>query len=426
MSLVNNAATWARRAARTEALRTTAVGNALTMGLGFVTGILTARGLSTSGRGVLFGVTLSGLIVSWLAMLGADEAIVFAAQGDRRGAERVRRDLVAAMRAQAIIALVVLSALVVNITRHSAMSTRLICLASVWVTLPSNIYSMVGAGVLRAGQDYRRWNVSRVLTPLVYAAITAVLFATGRLTSGTGVAALACGSAATALVIRSWLRGTPDGDEPVGPVGSIPALRRYGAQVTLFGAPNVVNQRLDQFILSMFVAPAQLGLYSVAIALSSLTQLLAGTIEQVMFPMLMTRDVGRRRRITSEVLALTFATAVAVSAALMAATPALIRILYGGRYRGAVRPAQILLVGAVFLVAAAPLIAYGKATDRVKPLIFAQVVAGVVTVCLLVPGIRWYGIRGAATVSAVAYGVALAIMVGQFVRRPEAAAAAPG
>lgn len=462
MSLVNTAATWARRAARTEALRTTALGNGLTMGLGFFTGIITARGLSPAGRGVLFGVTLSGLIISWLAMLGADEAIVFAAGGDRRGAERVRRELVAAMRGQALIALVALSVLVVNITRHSSTATRSICLASVWVTLPSNIYSMVGAGVLRASQDYRRWNASRVLTPLVYAATTAALFVSGWLTSGTGVAALACGSAATALVMRSWLahgatddapaddeipeashasdashhsdarhasdarhgddtshaRDTSHAGEAVPSAAPVRSLRRYGAQVTLFGAPNLVNQRLDQFILSLFVAPAQLGLYSVAIALSSLTQLLAGTVEQVMFPMLMTKDARRRRRITNEVLAVTFVAAVVVSGALIAATPALIRVLYGQKYQGATRAAQLLLVGAVFLVAAAPLIAYGKAIDRVKPLIFAQLVAGVVTVCLLFPGIHWYGIRGAAAVSAMAYGVALVIMLAQFVRRP--------
>ncbi len=425
MSLVNTAATWARRAARTEALRTTALGNALTMGLGFVTGVVTARGLSPSGRGVLFGVTISGLIVSWLAMLGADEAIVFAAQGDRREAERVRRALMAAMRGQAIVALVALSAIVLNITRHSATSTRLICLASVGVTLPSNIYSMVGAGVLRAAQDFRHWNASRVMTPLVYAALTAALFATGRLTSGTGVAALAIGSTVTAVAIRAWLRRAAGEGEPDGPPPAIPALRRYGAQVTLFGAPNLVNQRLDQFILSMFIAPAQLGLYSVAIGLSSLTQLLAGTVEQVMFPMLMTRDVRRRRRITSEVLAAMFVAGVAVSAALIAATPSLIRALYGGRYLGATRAAQILLVGAVFLVAAAPLIAFGKAADRVRPLIVAQAVAGVVTVCLLVPAIRWYGIRGAATVSALAYGVALAVMLGEFARRPRLVANEP-
>lgn len=406
-----------RRAAKTEALVTTGVANGLTMACGFAAGVATARGLSTAGRGVLFGVVLAGTVAAWVAVLGADEAIVFMAQGDRARAEEVRRSFAPALRRQAAAAVVVLAGVVLVITRHTPLSTRLVCVVAMAVMIPCGIYGMAGAGVLRAAQQYRQWNIARVLPSLIYAVASVVLFVPGWLTSGRGVVAFALGSVATAVLVRHWVTGAAQregrGREPVEPLSR--ELRRYGAQVTIFGAPYLVNQRLDQFYLSLFLAPVQLGLYSVAIALTSVLQTLAGTLEQVLFPVLMARSSGRRR-LTREALVGTVAVAGAVAAALVVAAPMLVRWVFGDRYAGAARPAQILLVGTVFVVCGAPLVAYGKSRDRVKVLITAQAVAAVVTVVALFPAVARFGIAGAAAVSSAAYAIAFGVMLGEFVR----------
>ena len=161
-------------------------------------------------------------------------------------------------------------------------------------------------------------------------------------------------AAITLLWARRWLPAVES-----GPSGGSDQLRRaiaFGIKGYAANALQLVNYRLDLFVLSNFASAAVLGQYSVAIAATSIVWLLPPALSDVLFPRvaaLTAQGAGdaevHRRFVEAKSLRHT-ALVVAVSTAVMAiAVAALLPLVYGSDFRPAIELSFILLPGVALI-----------------------------------------------------------------------------
>jgi O-antigen/teichoic acid export membrane protein len=201
-----------------------------------------------------------------------------------------------------------------------------------------------------------------------------------------------------------------------GAPDTVPAgkLFRYGLAVYASGIFYMLNQQLDQLLLSLWVPAQELGQYASAVSLSAIVMFIPSTMGPVVFSRLARSGAegGRRHAIK----AVTICGALLLPAALFMTllAPWIVRLVYGSAFGPA---GHVLRV----LAPAAALLGLGNLFSDVlrgsgRPLIptYAMLAGLLVTIPGLVFALPRWGIWGAAWVSLAAYGVMLAVQAGSF------------
>jgi O-antigen/teichoic acid export membrane protein len=190
-------------------------------------------------------------------------------------------------------------------------------------------------------------------------------------------------------------------------------LAAYGLAQIAAVTPAALNSDLDQLILSQTVRAADLGRYAIAVSLTSLPIPLVAAIGNVAFPRLAaqrqaTSATDRLQRI-AVLGSAGLAAAMLVPLALVAHW--LVPMVFGASYEGAVPLLWILTPAGVFLACGQVVGDLLRGRNRPAAVAWAQGLAAVFTVVLLLALLPVVGVYGAAIASTVAYGVALAAML---------------
>jgi O-antigen/teichoic acid export membrane protein len=149
-------------------------------------------------------------------------------------------------------------------------------------------------------------------------------------------------------------------------------LLTFGLQSHTGSVTWMMNERLDQLVISVFLAPIQLGLYVTAVTMTSLTNLVGQSVATAAFPVVarMDDDEARRARVRNFVR-LALVGSVVVSVPLIVVAPELIRFFFKDPYMDAANVARVLIVAAVVLstnrVLGASLRALGRPLDAGVP-----------------------------------------------------------
>ena len=227
-----------------------------------------------------------------------------------------------------------------------------------------------------------------------------------------GIALVACGSIA-------WGLGLPL-SEPDSEFTQLRAALRFGIASYGANALQIVNYRLDLFILSAVASSAAVGQYSVAVAVSSALWLLPRGLSDLLFPRVaqLRGPGGEEQRAVVEAKALRHATLVVVSTAvvLAAAVELLMVPVFGEAFRPAISLTLILIPG-IALVALAGVLA-ASVTGRGKPAygFYAAIVTTPLTVALYVSLIPSLHATGAALASTISYSMSF-VLYAWFYRR---------
>jgi O-antigen/teichoic acid export membrane protein len=188
---------------------------------------------------------------------------------------------------------------------------------------------------------------------------------------------------------------------------------KFGVQIHFYRIMSMGNARLDQWILGVLGNTRELGLYSVAVALSTSLYQLPSALDLAQRPDLARvskQEAARRASVVFRVAA-TITAAGAIVLAVLA--PWICVGIFGSDFLGSADDLRVLMLGTIGVVALKLL---GNAlTAQGRPLLVSVGVAGgfVVTVVLDVLLIPHFGGLGAAIASAAAYstvGVILAVM----------------
>jgi O-antigen/teichoic acid export membrane protein len=396
------------------------VGSTIAAGLA---GIVLARTLGPTVRGEYAAIT------AWFGMalivggMGQEAALCFyVAQDPQRAREYVATSRAMMLTTGALT--IAVGMLLAPLLAHGNVEVTI----GYRIAFGASIMAYVGASYTFSLQarDMRRWNVVRVSQPVLSLMAIGVLWWLRVLTLDAALTVLA----ATMLLQLGWAYyGCRQAALAPGHADMrlVRPLLAYGAAQIAALTPAALNSNLDQLVLSQTVRPADLGRYAIAVSLTSLPIPLVGAIGNVAFPRLAAQRVVTQATPRLQRLAVLASAALAAAMLVPLAAIAywLVPFVFGPEYRGAVPLLWILAPGGVFL-------ACGQVTGdllrgRNRPIVvaWAQGLAAVFTVVLLITLLPLVGVYGAAIASTIAYGSALAVMLRCLWRLPHPAPALP-
>jgi O-antigen/teichoic acid export membrane protein len=382
------------------------VASAAAAGLG---GIILARAVGPTIRGEYAAVTAWFGVALMVGGMGQPAALCFyAARYPLRA-----RDFVATSRAMMLttgtLALIAGMSLA-PVLSHGNPSVFI----GYRIAFGASIVAFVGASYTFSLQarDLRRWNLVRSSQPVLSVIVLAVLWRLKLLTLDHALVGLA----GTMLVQLGWAyiscrhAGLAPGRVHIG---LIRPLAIYGGAQIAALTPGALNADLDQLVLSQTVSSADLGRYAIAVSLTLLPVPLVAAIGNVAFPRLAAEPSASAASHRMQRLAVLASAGVAAAILVPLAAGAywLVPLVFGQAYLGAAPLLWVLAPGAVFL--ACGQVAGDLLRGRNRPIVvaWAQGVAAVFTVALLVALLPLVGVYGAAIASTVSYGIALAAML---------------
>jgi O-antigen/teichoic acid export membrane protein len=203
-----------------------------------------------------------------------------------------------------------------------------------------------------------------------------------------------------------------------------PALRqlrsalRFGIASYGSNALQLINYRLDLFILSIVTTSAAVGQYSVAVAVSSVLWLLPGGLSDLLFPRVaqLGGPGGETQRDMVEAKALRHATLVVgtTSVLLAAVVDVVIVPVFGEGFEPAIALTLILIPGAALAALARVLAASVVGRGRPTLALRVALITTPLTVILYVVLIPWLHASGAALASTLSYSTSFLLFAWYF------------
>jgi len=401
---------FARSVARTAGFNIVATGAS---GLAM---IIVARAVGPAVRGEFAAVTSWFAVIWAVGGMGQPAALCYYVAKDPPRAH----EYVATSRAMMLATSMV--ALVAGLLLAPVLAQGIPSVATAYrIAFGSSIVAFVGASFTWSlqGRDLRRWNVAWVTQPVSLLVAVVILWRLRWLTLDVAVTVI--GAASLVQLIWSYQSCRRVGLVP-GRVRTalIRPLAAYGIAQIAALAPATLNADLDQIVLSQTVPAADLGRYAIAVSLSVLPMPLVAAIGNVAFPRLAaqrevtgaTQKLQRFSVLTSVVLAVTILIPIAVTSYW------LVPLVFGAAYRGAVPLLWILTPGSIFLISGQVTGDLLRGRHQPSAVAWAQGIALVVTVVLLLALLPFIGVYGAAIASTVSYGLAFVMMSRRLSRLP--------
>lgn len=377
-----------------------------------VSGVLVARILGVENRGHLALFWVIALILSQLGSLGLPLAIPYWIAKQPASARAIVRSLAWPVALQAGV-LVCLHALTLYmIMGDEDHVVRLAAYYTVGV-IPPILGQQYALALLQGQRRFRAFNVVRVLPATLYGAAILTLF----LVEGSDLptVALAWTSvyvlAGTASLAYAVARLPPKQDERGGKPSPM-TMVRFGIKGLLGSASPLETFQLDQALVGLFISPAALGLYVVALAFTNLPRLIAHNIGFVAFPHVAgSSERGAARKTMWRFFGLTLVLCGSIVAALEATADRLVLLFFGPEFSDSTALVHILLIGAL-LAGLRRVLADGARGSGYPGLgTIAEIVswaALLVALAFLVPAA---GVRGVALALVTSSALGLAVLV---------------
>lgn len=383
--------------------------NFVTQVLGSASGFALAYFLQPEGRGAYAAVIAWSGALSIIGALGIPAAVTYFVAIDNRRDDVVRtaQHLLLGLSVAALL----LGLAVTPFLAGDNDALRLAYLIA-FLSLPVTFLSGTWVFALQ-GADLRRWASVRLVHPLAYLLLLAVLHGLGALTVPWVIAAVTASAAVQAILAhRSWKQissGRGSYDRRL----SRPLIR-YGLRTLASQAPFLLNSRVDQLVLSVAVPLSDLGRYAVAVSLTLLVFPLTSAFGNVALPY-----IAKQNQTDASAARTTWRLAVAGSlvigslgAVVVAAlTPVVIPAVLGDSYKGIETLVYILAPGAVLLGLNQVVGDVLRGYDQALLVARAEGVAAVLTVVLMVALIPTLGVVGAAISSTCSYGLSTAMLI---------------
>jgi O-antigen/teichoic acid export membrane protein len=383
--------------------------------LAFAVAVLVARALGPEGRGVYALFLLTASLTQAVLSLGLGVSAVYHLS---KGALPLAR--VVANTQHVTLASAVVSALLV-LAAWPLLGERLtdegvpywLFIAAVPLFLDYTALTMVLQGVSR----FLAMNAVIIAQPLVLLALLAAGIAAGDVGT-TEALAYWCAATAAGVVLALALLGR-DALSPAllrVDTASLGEQVRFGVQGQIGNLVQLLNYRLDQYIVLLFVSTAGVGIYAVSATVSQSVWFGANAVAAVLMPRLTASDAEDAARTTPLVCRNTLLVSALAALALGVASPWLVPALFGSDFEDAVEPLLWLLPGTVALAGSKVLASY--IFSRGLPLTNSLITVGALGVTLvadfaLIPA---FGVPGAAIASSLAYGVHFALSLAAYRR----------
>ena len=382
--------------------------------LAFITGIFIARALGPDGRGAYGLFVLSAAFGQLLFGLGIGNAAIYYIN---KGEASVRDAVSAAHVITAASA--VAAAAVIGLFRVLD-TTGILGLPDAWFNDPLDIgisQWLLIAGVpvllywnlmrliLQAESRFVDLGISTIAQQALLVAAVGTIVVTGDLTP-TAAALCLIGATATAgafSLLRVGVEYIDPGQIVRPQFAMIRKLAGFGLQGESGNVLQLLNYRLDQYIVRYYVGLAGVGIYAVSASMTEAMFVLANAVALVLLPR-MTANEDDAHWMASLATRSTLLIAAAGALCMAIAAPVLVPLAFGDAYRDSVQPLWFLLPGTVALAGSKVLTSYVFSKGR--PLVNTGITAAslVVTVAANFVFVPIFDVKGAAIASSLAYG----------------------
>jgi O-antigen/teichoic acid export membrane protein len=388
----------------------TLVGQGLILGLGVLTGILTARMLGPVGRGEYQAIIVWPTAIGYLLSFGLNQAIAF---NVGRRAFTVSEVVTASTTISLVQGALAIAAGLIAVHLALAKYPPAVEHLGILFVLFTPVYMIGGypANLAQGLQNLVQFNLIRVSAPLLYLAGLVALFAARRASLGGVLAAQVAGWTICLGLGLGWVLMSQRPRWQWNRA-AVPRLLNYGYRSQATNLANYFNQRIDQLVLVFFVPPRQLGFYAVAVTLSTAVTVFPQAAGIVTF----SRGSSQHRRDAVATIGESFRASLlwlmAACGLLYLLAPFLIHRVFGEAFDGSIAACRILLPGALMIGLNQVLYNGAGALGRPGIPSIAEGVSMAVTAIGLYLLVPRYGYIGAAIVSSVAYTVSFLVMLG--------------
>ena len=316
--------------------------------LGIATGSFAARLLLPEGRGALAAVLLWPNLLAGIGLLSLNEASTY-----RVGRQPDRVSVVTASAVWLALVLagvtmmagyLLMPALLGEERAHLVTITRTYLL----IFTPFNFLALALLATDQGALHFGRYNVLRLLVPMIYLIGLVALWLTGSV-SVAWVVAVNCGATVVVALIRVILSAGSIVTKPAWREGMELlrlASRMHFATVLLF-----LTAQADQLVVLIVWNDATLGQYVVALTIASAgLAVVSGALPKVLFPYLAhIRDPLEQSRLLGRGVRHATLVLVGISLPIALLMPLLVPLLFGPAFRDAIGPARLLLIAYLFI-----------------------------------------------------------------------------
>lgn len=392
--------------------------NALILVCGVLTSLLSAWALGPAGRGDLLIVMLWPPVCALLATFGLMQAHRYWAAKDPSCVSMLFSNALLFSLVVGLGALALAEIIIPHLVGHR--SPEVMHLVRIYLlNIPAALVQFLMIGLLEGSRRFGWAGASRLITFMVQAASYLVLWLLNHLTVETAAFSAMAGQYAAMFLslIAVW--------HQLHPRWQPSWLQwRNAVRYGLRGYPGTVADfatlRMDQLLLGGLASSTAIGLYFVAVRLSEITAILAGSVSDAVMPeVAAAKQDDRADNLLAKSLRLTVYTHLIVLLPLWLAAPHILRIVYGPSFSAAGGTFRILLVASVVLTAGGIAVSGLNGFGHPGLSTIARVSSAVVTVVALLTLLPRLGIAGAAIASLLGYSVMMIVAFIALMRQRE-------
>jgi O-antigen/teichoic acid export membrane protein len=388
----------------------TLVTNSGLVALGLVNSILLSRWLGPTGRGEVAAAMLWPTLLVYLSSMGLIASVLYFAATPDSKLQPIFANAMALAVIQGAVALII-GYVALPYLLHSQTAAVVNAGRLYLLVIPLSLSTQYGISILQGRMHMKAFNWLRTILPFGYLTGTLTLATVGHLVLLNIVILHLCLNVVAwigtlAILLKLGMRPSFQIERDLGK-----QMLKYGAKVQVGNASGLANQSLDQVLMAAWLPPAYLGLYVVAVSSASLCQVFSLAVQMVSTPSI-TRceSQSERAAVLESVFRRYWVFSLLITLAIAGILPLAIPIVFGVNFSAAIWPAEILLLGALFVGAKEVLAGGAQALGNPWLGSKAQLLALLVTVGLLYVLLPSMGITGAAIATSAAYGTQL-IMV---------------
>ena len=382
--------------------------------LSLATGVVLARALGPSGRGLYALALLLPSVLVLVANLGVSNALVYylarrTYPNDTMVGQTISLALMLGVAAAAL--LVALMALAGN-ALLPGVPARLVLIAG--AAIPLSLCFYFSLSFSQGMQAFWAFNSLYLLNAAaVLVLLGGLFFFPGSVTAA--VVAWSLSWVPTAGLAVYWLSRWGRLNMRFDPATS-KQLVRFGMIGYLSWLSQYFNLRLDTFLVNIFKNSTQVGFYAVAVSLTETIWYVSTSASTVLAPRVASGEAADQDSATGRVSRTVFGISLVAAIGLAALAPLIVRILFGSRFAPSVPAIWLLLPGVCMLGVSRVLGSYLLGRNRQEVDFVAALTGLAVTVGLDLLLIPRYGFPGAAAASSIAYTANLAVNLGWVVR----------
>lgn len=372
--------------------------NVIIAGIGFITGVLSARLLGPQGRGELAAIQIWPTCIATIAMLGQPEALVYFSA---RNPEKAGQYLGSAMSLTLLSSIPFMAAGFIFMPLLLSAQQEHIIVAARWYLIVVPLFALVGIPYhpLRGRQDFMYWNALRPLPNLGWLVVLCVasvlMVAKPEFLTKVYLVLLSILFIPVIIIVSKRIPG------PYKPQPTLwRSLTAFGLPSAASSLPQMLNQRLDQMLIATLLPPHSLGLYAVSVAWGNIISPLLNAVGVVTFPRIAgEQNIGRKAEVLAQTTRLAIFFSLLLGCFLLIITPWVLPLVFGEKFKEAVPVALIMVLAGVFFGINMVLEEGLRGLGCPKAILFAQVLGVLLNIIGLIIMLPKFGIIGAAMAS---------------------------